>query len=167
MKTFDGLIPPEQRAAFNEQFIGGAVPFFSYATEKCAIDGMLAAAHFFTPDFTLIGDCVFLTAIMPPDFDEASYREMEQRYHGDHSAMERWVNAWSVGDYFLNADPEYMDDEQILTAFTDCLQYYWGQRLKQLFPDREFIFETGYEIEGELGFTVTFYQRRASRDRVI
>jgi hypothetical protein len=97
MKTFDGLIPPEQRAAFNEQFIGGAVPFFSYATEKCAIDGILAAAHFFTPDFTLIGDCVFLTAIMPPDFNEESYREMEQRYHGDHSAMERWVNAWSVG----------------------------------------------------------------------
>lgn len=49
MIRFDGLIPPEQRAAFNEQFIGGAVPFFSYAAEKCAIDGMLAAAHFFHP----------------------------------------------------------------------------------------------------------------------
>ena len=45
-----------------------------------------------------------------------------------------------------------------LTAFTDCLQYYWGQRLKQLFPDRDFIFETGYEIEGELGYSITFYQ---------
>ena len=53
MKTFDGLIPPEQRAAFNEQFIGGAAPFFSYATEKCAIDGMLAAAHFFISGFGL------------------------------------------------------------------------------------------------------------------
>ena len=116
----------------------------------------------FSPDFTLIGDCVFLTAIMPPDFNAESYREMEQRYHGDHSAMERWVNAWSVGGYFLNADPEYMDDEQILTAFTDCLQYYWGQRLKQLFPDRGFIFETGYEIEGELGYTITFYQKRSA-----
>ena len=66
------------------------------------------------------------------------------------------------GGYFLNADPEYMDDEQILTAFTDCLQYYWGQRLKQLFPDRGFIFETGYEIEGELGYTITFYQKRSA-----
>lgn len=167
MKTFHGLFSPEQCAAFSQQFTGGAVPFFSYATEKCAIDGMLAAAHFFAPDFTLIGDCVFLTAIMPPDFDEASYREMEARYHGDLSAMERWVNAWSVGDFFLNADPSYMDDEALLTAFTDALQYYWGQRLKQFFPDRDFIFETGYEIEGELGFAVTFYQRRAFRGGVI
>ena len=61
----------------------------------------------------------------------------------------------------------YMDDEALLTAFTDALQYYWGQRLKQLFPDRDFIFETGYEIEGELGFAVTFYQRRAFRGGVI
>ena len=65
MKTFHGLFSPEQCAAFSQQFTGGAVPFFSYATEKCAIDGMLAAAHFFAPDFTLIGDCVFLTAIIP------------------------------------------------------------------------------------------------------
>lgn len=158
-QTFDGLIPSAQRAAFSEQFIGGALPLFAYAPEKCAVDGMIAAAHFFAPSFTLFGECVFLTAIMPPAFDEASYREMEQRFHGDCSAIERWVNAWSVGDYFLNADPKYMDDEAVLTAFTDCLQYYWGQRLKMLFPECEFIFETGYEIEGELGYTITFYQK--------
>lgn len=167
MQTFEGFLSPEQRAAFAGQFIGGAVPLFSYATEKCVIDGMLAAAHFFAPDFTLIGDCVFLTAIMPPDFDMQSYRDMEQRYHGDHSAMERWVNAWSVGDYFLNADPSYMDDEAVLTAFTDALQFYWGQRLQQLFPEREFVFETGCEIEGELGFTVTFYQKRKTQETAL
>lgn len=53
-----------------------------------------------------------------------------------------------------------MDDEALLTAFTDALKFHWGLRLKQLFPDREFIFETGYELEGELGYSVTFYQRR-------
>ncbi len=161
-KTFDGLIPSAQRAAFSEQFIGGALPLFGYAAPHCGIDGMLAAAHFFTPDFTLFGDCVFLTAIMPPAFDEAAYREMEQRYHGDHSAMERWVNAWSVGGFFDNTATQYMDDDAVLTAFTDCLQYYWGQRLKQLFPEREFVFETGDEIEGELGYTITFYQKRSA-----
>ena len=166
MKTFHGLLSPDSSAAMAERFTGSAVPFFSYATEKCAIDGMLAAAHFFTPDFTLFGECVFLTAVMPPAFDDNSYREMELRYQGDHSAMERWVNAWSVGDYFLNADPSYMDDEALLTAFTDCLRFYWGQRLQKLFPEREFIFETGYEIEGELGYTITFYQKRDRQEAV-
>ena len=161
-QTWNGLFSPEQRAAFSEQFIGGALPLFAYAPEKCAIDGMIAAAHFFAPDFTLFGDCVFLTAIMPPAFDVAAYCEMEQRYHGDHSAMERWVNAWSVGDFFGYSDSPLMDDEAVLTAFTDCLQHHWGQRLKQLFPDREFIFETGYEIEGELGYSITFYQKRSN-----
>ncbi|MBP0966705.1 MAG: hypothetical protein J5722_03635 [Oscillospiraceae bacterium] len=160
MKTFDGLIPSAQRAAFCQQFTGGALSLFSYAPEKCAIDGMLAAAHFFAPDFTLIGDCVFLTAIMPPGFGETAYCGMEQRFHGDHAAMERWVNAWSVGGFFGSTDSPLMDDEAVLTAFTDCLRYYWGQRLKALFPEREFVFETGYEIEGELGYSITFYQKR-------
>ena len=160
-QTWNGLISPEQRAAFSEQFIGGALPLFAYAPEKCAVDGMIAAAHFFSPDFTLFGDCVFLTAILPPAFDEAAYRETEQRYHGDHSAMERWVNAWSVRGIFGYTDTPLMDDEAVLTAFTDCLRHYWGQRLKQLFSEREFIFETGYGIEGELGYTITFYQKRS------
>ncbi len=161
MHTFDGIIPYKQRAALCQQFHGGALSLFEYAPEKCGIDGLLAAAHFFAPDFTLFGDCVFLTAIMPPGLDAAAYRDMEQQYHGDHSAMERWVNAWSVGGFFGCTDSPLMDDEAVLTAFTDCLRYHWGQRLKLLFPVREFIFETGYEIEGELGYTITFYQKRS------
>ena len=160
MKTLDGLIPSAQRAAFCQQFTGGALSLFSYAPERCAIDGMLAAAHFFAPDFTLIGDCVFLTAIMPPDFGEAGYQEMYARFHGDCTAIERWVNAWSVGGFFGRTDSPFMDDEAVLTAFTECLQYYWGQRLHALFPEREFVFETGFGIEGELGYSITFYQKR-------
>ena len=121
---------------------------------------MIAAAHFFVPDFTLFHDCVFLTALMPPGLDEAAYQEMEQRYRGDHTAMERWVNAWSIGDFFINADQKFMEDEAVLTAFTDCLRYFWGARLRELFPDRQFVFETGYEIEGELGYSITFYQKK-------
>ena len=161
IQTFDGLIPPEQRTAFCEQFHGSALNLYFYAPGQCRIDCMIAAAHFFTPDFTLFHDCVFLTALMPPGLDEAAYREMERRYHGDHAAMERWVNAWSIGDFFCNADPKFMDDKTVLTAFTDCLRYYWGQRLNALFPEREFVFETGDEIEGELGYSITFYQKRS------
>lgn len=164
MKIFDGLIPPAQRTALCQQFTGGALSLFEYAPEKNAVDGMIAAAHFLAPDFTLFGDCVFLTAVMPPAFDEASYRELEQRFHGDCAEMERWVNAWSVGGFFGNNGSPLMDDEAVLTAFTDCLRYHWGQRLKLLFPAREFVFETGYEIAGELGFSITFYQKRSDTE---
>ena len=74
------------------------------------------------------------------------------------------VNAWSVGGFFGNTDSPLMDDEAVLTAFTDCLRYHWGQRLKLLFPEREFVFETGYEIAGELGFSITFYQKRSDTE---
>lgn len=160
MQTFEGLIPPEQRTAFCQQFHGSALDLFFYAPAQCGIDGMIAAAHFFAPDFTLFHDCVFLTALMPPGLDEAAYREMEQRYHGDHTAMERWVNAWSIGDFFLNADPKFTDEDAVLTAFANCLCAHWGERLRALFPERRFIFETGDEIEGELGYSITFYQKR-------
>ena len=166
-QTFEGFLSPEQRTALSKQFIGGALPLFEYAPEKCAVDGIIAAAHFLAPDFTLLGDCVFLTAIMPPAFDEASYREMEQRYHGDHSAMERWMNAWAIGSFFLNAGTEYMDDEPVLNALTDCLIYHWGQRLKALFPEWKFVFETGFEIEGELGYTITFYRKRNPQETAL
>ena len=163
-QTFEGFLSPVQRTAFSRQFSGGALPLFEFAPQQCGIDGMLAAAHFFAPDFTLLGDCVFLTAILPPGFDGQSYLDMEHRYHGDHSAMERWINAWAVGGFFCNAGSGFPDDEAVLTAFTDALQYHWGARLKALFPEREFVFETGYEIEGELGYTITFYQKRKEKE---
>lgn len=160
IQTIEGLILPEQRTAFCQQFHSSAPNLFFDAPDRCGIDGTIAAAHFFAPDFTLFHDCVFLTALMPPGMDEASYRQMEQRCHCDHSAMERWVNAWSIGDFFLNADSKYMEDDAVLTAFADCLRYHWGERLRVLFPERQFIFETGDEIEGELGYSITFYQKR-------
>ena len=66
----DGLISPAQRTALCQQFTGGALSLFEYAPEKNAVDGMIAAAHFFAPDFTLFGECVFLTAIMLPGLDK-------------------------------------------------------------------------------------------------
>lgn len=42
--------------------------------------------------------------------------------------------------------------------FCDVLVYNWQQRLKELFPHKKIIVETGYEIMGELGVTITVYE---------
>lgn len=43
--------------------------------------------------------------------------------------------------------------------FSDILVYNWQQRLKELFPQKKFIVETGNEIMGELGLTITVYEQ--------
>ena len=43
--------------------------------------------------------------------------------------------------------------------FSDILVYNWQQRLNELFPQKKFIVETGNEIMGELGLTITVYER--------
>ncbi|ARE65015.1 hypothetical protein ADH76_34570 [Enterocloster clostridioformis] len=47
------------------------------------------------------------------------------------------------------------DDPSGTGQFCDVLVYNWQQRLKELFPHKKIIVETGNEIMGELGLTIT------------
>ena len=82
--------------------------------------------------------------------------------------IERWVNAWSVSEFFDRYDWFYPDrvnpvsqqeQDLFVHALGESIQMFWSLRLKQLFPPREFVFELGDDIEGENGLTITFYEK--------
>lgn len=72
--------------------------------------------------------------------------------------IEQWVNSWNIGDLFINCTDESYQNDSLIMQFCDVLVYNWQQRLKELFPHKKIIVETGYEIMGELGVTITVYE---------
>ena len=155
-----GAIAPERAQALSQRFLGGALTLFQYAPHRCGLDGLLAAAQLFSPEFTEIGGCVFVTGFLHPDFDETDFRALEAQHRGDRTAMERWFNAWSIGALFLNAPQDYLEDEALLAQFAECLADFWRARLRTVFPDREMTVELGEELEGEAGLCITVYTNR-------
>lgn len=58
----------------------------------------------------------------------------------------------------LNGNITLTDAE--IQTFCDILVYYWRLRVKELFPDKNIVVESGQEIMEELGLTITVYQKR-------
>ena len=67
------------------------------------------------------------------------------------------VNTWSIGSFFLG-DIELMDNENVLIEFGKALIYFWKKRVDELFPNRNIIVETGMELFGEFGLSITLYE---------
>ena len=60
---------------------------------------------------------------------------------------------------FFNEKREILENETLLRAFGETLRFFWSLRLKELFPEKDFIFEIGDNIAGEEGLAITFYQK--------
>lgn len=84
--------------------------------------------------------------------------KLEERFSKNKKLIEQWVNSWSIGDLFINCTDESYQNDSLIMQFCDVLVYNWQQRLKELFPHKKIIVETGYEIMGELGVTITVYE---------
>lgn len=70
------------------------------------------------------------------------------------------INSWSIVDLFCSQNAESPLSDEDIEALCKVLVYCWKLRLKDLFPDQNIIVESGYEIMGELGLTITVYHAR-------
>lgn len=131
-----------------------------YAAYKCGIDGLLAAAYLFCPQIIQVKEYIFIKQFWNCSIEESikCIDKLEKQYHNDKKAIEMSVNTWSIGDLFLGDSGELMDNEEILTQFGDALVYFWGNRVKDLFPDRKIVVELGNDLMGEFGPCITMYE---------
>ena len=81
----------------------------------------------------------------------------EKIYENNKKDIEMSVNTWSIGSFFLG-DIELMDNENVLIEFGKALIYFWKKRVDELFPNRNIIVETGMELFGEFGLSITLYE---------
>ena len=84
---------------------------------------------------------------------------LEKQFNYDKTQIEQWVNSLSLGEFFIGKYTKSLDNDKIIDKFAKVLVYYWSRRAKELFPDRNIVVEVGNEIMGELGLTITMYEK--------
>lgn len=136
------------------------INLFQYATNECTIEAAISIAYLLCPNFVKVKDYIFVEDFWNTEDKDSDrkIRELEKQYNYDKKAIEMSVNSWSIGDLFFGRNDKIMDNEKVLNQFGGILVYNWTRRVKELFPERTFQVELGYEIMGELGLSITLYE---------
>ncbi|KRE44275.1 hypothetical protein [Paenibacillus sp. Soil724D2] len=125
------------------------------AANTCTIEQHLSVASVFWPEIIEIGDYIFISNFFN---GEESLKEIKERFNNDRRQIEKWVNSWSIGDFFLMSSDESVRNEIVFMEFARVLKSLWEIRLKHLFPERKIVVELDYGLMGELGLTIVVYQ---------
>lgn len=151
MKIYESVVSDTLLDHFSQQ---QGRTLMNHAANACGIEEVLATAALFWPVIVEDEDCVFVA-----EFYTQSLEQLKKQFQNDKREIERWVNAWSLADFFLLADTPSVQDDALIAAFGETLRFFWSFRLKTLFPNRDFVVEVSEGIEGERGLAITFYQR--------
>ena len=131
-----------------------------YATCKCKIDGLIAAAYLFCPQIIKVKDYIFVKQFwnygVETSIEHISH--LEEQFGKNKKMIEMSVNTCSIGDFFVGDCDELMDNEKVLQQFGDVIVYFWKQRVKELFPEKEMVVELGTDLMGEYGLCITMYE---------
>lgn len=125
----------------------------NHASNTCGIEETLAVASVLCPEIIEVNGCIFIS-----EFYNGNIDSLEEQFKYNKKEIEMFVNSWSLADFFLQASDESVHKDEIIEAFGKVIQYFWGMRMKELFPDKKIIVELGDEIMGERGLTITVYQ---------
>ena len=135
---------------------------------RVSIKDAINIAYLFSPDFLLIKDYIFVADFFSRWGKKTySYEEhlkkvnrLEKQFDGDSKKIEQMINSWSIVDFFCSHNAETPISDKDIETLCEALVYCWKLRVTELFPSKSIIIESGYEIMGELGLTITLYQNR-------
>lgn len=131
-----------------------------YAAYKCRIDGLVASAYLFCPQIIQIKDYIFIRQFWNHGIEESMdyIDRLEKQYQNDKKAIEMSVNTWSIGDFFVGDASGLMDNPEIITQFGNAIVYFWKNRVKDLFPDKNIVVRLDNNLMGEFGPCITMYE---------
>lgn len=159
VKEYRGLVDETLYKRFEYQ---NGSEMYVHATYSCRMEDLIAFSTILYPTFVEIDGYIFIKPFLEGhDLDDTRWlEELERDCNFDRRKVEMWVNSWSIGEFFIGSgNAKAMDDERLIREFCKILEFSWKARAKEIFPNKEFVFETGYELMGELGFAVAFYQK--------
>ena len=123
------------------------------AFNTCSIEQYLSVVSVLWPRIVEVNDCIFIG-----EFYNSNYQALEQQFSGDKRKIEQHVNTWSLGEFFLLSRNESVDNDAIFDEFCEVVNFFWRLRVRELFPERRVVVETGEELNGESGVAITMYQ---------
>ena len=148
--NYKGIVSDEIFGEFSAQ---NGVTLINHAANSSSIEDTLAVAKLFCPDFIEVDGCIFVL-----EFYQDNIEKLKVQFSNDKKKIEMFVNSWALGDFFIGAYSESIENEKIIMEFGKALVYFWERRLRELFPKRTIIVEVGEEIMGESGLTIMVYQ---------
>lgn len=151
MKVFDSIASDDIMKHFSKKC---GKTLMNFAANTCGIEETLAVSSLLCPKIIQEKDYIFIS-----DFYNGGIEEIEQQFQYDKKKIEMFVNSWSLHDFFLLADNETTNNEIVLNEFGKVLQYFWDQRLKMLFPEKNIAVELGDGLMGESGLVITVYEK--------
>lgn len=159
VKEYNGLIDESVYNLF--EFKNGS-DMYVHATYSCRMEDLIAFSTILYPTFVKVNEYIFIKPFLEEnqlnDFRWLDQLEKDCNYC--RKAVEMSVNSWSIGAFFIETgNAKAMDDERLILEFCKMLEFSWKARAKKIFPSREFDVEMGYEIMGELGFSIAFFQK--------
>lgn len=158
IKKYQGIISDADANIFLNKVNAGSLTLPQYSLWKNELDGIIAASYLLSPSFIQIDEYVFLYDLISyNDYENREFIEDLKGRFGDKKSIERYVNCVCLGDLLVN-NQQYVEDLKLLNMFADCLIYFWNNRLKQIFPNKNFEFEKENDINGDLGLCFTFYE---------
>jgi hypothetical protein len=126
----------------------------NYIESRGTMELAVAFADLFWPEFEIRDGCILRTA----GLSDATFRQWWVSTDGDQQRVERALNLLHVGE-LVPSDPSA--SPEMLRFLAETLADMWLARLRQLFPDREFVVRA--ELDEPAGPTVLCYQREVRR----
>ncbi|MBA3823038.1 MAG: hypothetical protein H0X24_03915 [Ktedonobacterales bacterium] len=148
MKIHESLVPDEILKRFAHSY-GNSL--MNYAANNCTVDQILSLVSLLWPKIAEDEGHFFIA-----EFYTGNLSTLKDQFNGSKKHIERWVNAWSLGQ--LVKFSSELEDEEVLSSFAYVLKHFWESRLKSEFPENKFMVEIADNIEGESGLSITFYE---------
>ncbi|MDR2939048.1 MAG: hypothetical protein LBV08_01870 [Clostridiales bacterium] len=133
---------------------------FNHSSNSNFIDDFISVGYVLCPDIIDVKGHVFIADFFNATGVEAldKLQRLSAQHSNDKKKIERWVNSWGFGDFFLGKYNASIENEKILVQFGELLVYNWSRRVKDILPDRNIIVEYGEGLIGEDGLAITLYE---------
>lgn len=79
----------------------------NHAANTCSIDEFLAVASILCPEVIEVNGCIFISELYQNNIER-----LEAQFENDRKKIEQFVNTWSLGDFFLQAYTESVENEK-------------------------------------------------------
>lgn len=161
MKIYESIV---SETVFSHFLDPRGQTLMNHAANSYGIEEVLAITSILWPAIVEDEGHIFIS-----EFYHGGLDQLKNQFQHDKQRIEKWVNAWSLLDFFFRYQqyrvgesglPSPVDDTVLLQTFGEVLRFFWMLRLKMLFPGREFVVEVGENIEGENGLSITFYEKQ-------
>jgi hypothetical protein len=133
--------------------------FSEWVANHVGLEQLLGLAGFLCPDFFEVDGHLFWDRNVAERLQRS--RSLVTPFGDDPTSVERYFNTINLGEFLLASADDAVHRDDLLWAFGDVLRTFWGQALRDRFPDREYEFEIAPGLFQEEGLCLTFWRVRS------